>query len=294
MNTKPAFIFTFANDLAKSLQLDEEWKSAEEIFQDKEDGGQLIFNLTTNATKEDIWNKVERYHNQTVIFHYGGHSDGEGLFLEDSKLNGKSLAVLLGQEQNLKLAFLNGCSNLAQIDAFFAAGVKAIIATDVPIEDDRAIQLSSRFYKSLVVNKSIREAFESAAAYVNANNPSKELVQYRGLVKNNHQNKQLEWGLYVKEENVSVLNWRMTDKVTLAEPNPHAVSISQTSQSNASDEALEAANSIASKQNLDYNQKLLAAQRHLYTQAKKSSALQFWIAFVIAIVFPLLENLYIW
>lgn len=207
MHSKPVFLFVFANDHSHSLQIDEEWRQAEQALQQAEDAGKLTFNLTPSTTLEDIWHKFNRFHNQIAVFHYGGHSNEQGLNLSDTTLRGKNLATLIGQEQQLKLAFLNGCSNVAQVKLLFAAGTPAVIATTAPISDQRAAKLSTQFYNALTSGRTIDEAFAIAAAFVN--NAEKEtLVAYRGQGLEN-QTSELPWGLYVHD--TAVLEWKIPD-----------------------------------------------------------------------------------
>ncbi|MEM9678974.1 MAG: NACHT domain-containing protein, partial [Bacteroidota bacterium] len=205
MSHKPVFLFVFANDVAQSLQLDKEWREAEYALQKDEDAGKIIFNLTPKATLDDIWDKFNRFHNQVAIFHYGGHSNNEVLDLEDTSLEGKSLATLVGQEQNLKLVFLNGCANAGLVELLFKQSIPAVIATTAVINDQRAINLSKHFYIALSNGKTIKEAFFTAASYVN-NGEKEVLVDYRGGGAL-QEKQQFEWGLYVQDE--SILDWRI-------------------------------------------------------------------------------------
>lgn len=205
MERKPVFLFTFANDMATSLQLDEEWRQADKALQADEDAGRLKYSVIPFATRDDVWGKFNRFHNRITIFHYGGHSGSKGLNLTDSVLDGKNLATLLEQEQNLKLVFLNGCSNAGQVKILFERGVPAVIATSAPISDRRATHLAGQFYTALCSGRSVKEAFDIAAAYVN-NEEEEILVAYRNLGFQEEQ-KQFPWGLYAQEE--AVLAWKI-------------------------------------------------------------------------------------
>lgn len=202
---KPIFLFTFANDDTQTLRLDEEWRQAEKALQEKEDAGKLIFHLSPSTTFEDIFDKFNRFHNQITIFHYGGHSDGNSLNLVDKPIRNQTLATLIGQEENLKLVFLNGCSNAQQVKVLFENNVPAVIATSLPISDKRAIDFSKQFYQALTAGRSIRGAFDVAAEYIN--NSEKDIaVSYRSLALERPP-KAFEWGLYVNDK--SVLDWKI-------------------------------------------------------------------------------------
>ena len=50
------------------------------------------------------------------------------------------IAKLLGQQAGLKLVFLNGCANKEQVKNLHAAGVPAVIATAVKINDSKLLR----------------------------------------------------------------------------------------------------------------------------------------------------------
>ncbi len=205
MSKTPVFLFTFANDAQGALRLADEWRRLEQVLQQHDDDGRIKFNLTPSVNKSDLWDKFDCFHNQIAVFHYGGHSDADGLWLIDEQLNGQSLATLLGQEAELKLVFLNGCSNVAQVQTLLDRGVQAVIATEAPIYDQRAVQLAHRFYQALSSNRSIREAFALAAAFVN-NAEDELLVEYRSPWIDEAE-EEFPWGLYVRDE--QALHWQI-------------------------------------------------------------------------------------
>ncbi|MEL6853329.1 MAG: CHAT domain-containing protein [Bacteroidota bacterium] len=210
MGIKPVFLFAFANDEANSLRLDAEWREAELALQQAADAGRLVFNLTPMATPEDLWQKFHRFHGAISLFHYGGHSDPNQLYLHEESLKGQSLATLLGLEPNLKLVFLNACKNAGQVADLFAAGVPAVIATSEYIADSMALSLARHFYSGLAQGRTLESAFLAAAAFVN-----RELQLEVGI---HHalppaiSEEQFAWGLYVQQ--AEVLQWQI----------PHATS----------------------------------------------------------------------
>ena len=138
------------------------------------------------------------------IFHYGGHADSDELLLEDGMAQDKGLAGLLAQQKNLKLVFLNGCSTRGQVDTLFAAGVKAVIATSVPIHDAMAKDFAIAFYQALVYKNSLKRAFEFAKSAVETRYRDAPAIEFhRGIghaVTPSVKEEKLPWGLYVKEE----------------------------------------------------------------------------------------------
>ncbi len=206
MKQKPVFLFCFANDDQNQLQLNEEWRQIESALQADHDAEKISFNLSPGATLPDIWNKFNRFHQQIVIFHYGGHSGMDALDLIDAKLEGKSLATLIGEEPNLKLVFLNGCSNVGQVKALFEKAVPAVIATSAPINDGRAVLFSKQFYSALQSGRTIKAAFEVAAEFIN-NKERTTLVASRDVLKRHPEGETFPWGLYTKDE--TVLDWKI-------------------------------------------------------------------------------------
>jgi CHAT domain-containing protein len=107
---------------------------------------------------------------QVQIFHYGGHANGSALQLEQGAGNAQvasstGLAQLLGQQTELKLVFLNGCATQGQVELLLKSGVKAVIATSVPINDMMAVEFAEQFYQSLTNQASIAHSFTTARAF---------------------------------------------------------------------------------------------------------------------------------
>lgn len=209
--SKPVCLFAFANDPRQSLRVDDEWRKAEGALERAHDLDQLEFHLVPSATMDDLYHKFNRFHNEIALFHFGGHSDDQALSLQNSMLGSSQLATLLGQEEHLKLAFLNGCANQGQIKVLFDKGVPAVIATTAPIIDAKARTLATQFYKALISGRNIQQAFEIAASYVNDESEG-EMVQYRSLSVGDEEEEQgFPWGLYIHEE--GVMDWRLTEKI---------------------------------------------------------------------------------
>lgn len=109
-------------------------------------------------------------------------------------------------QQHLKLVVLNGCANREQVKMLFENGVKAVIATQAPIQDQKAILFSTAFYDALRSSKAIRESFDQAAARMREDYPELD-VAFRGLgFKKGHE---FPWGLYARDN--ADLNWKIPD-----------------------------------------------------------------------------------
>lgn len=101
-----------------------------------------------------------------VVFHYAGHASGTTLELEGGAAHADGVARLLGRQRGLKLVVLNGCATRDQAALLLEAGVAAVIATAVPIGDEKAARFSAALYEALAAGRSIPEAFETARGVV--------------------------------------------------------------------------------------------------------------------------------
>lgn len=167
---------------------------------------------------------TEMFPDKVCIFHYGGHADGGHLHLESDSggaelAHSGGLASLLGQQKELKLVFLNGCSTKAQVDLLLKSGVKAVIATSTKINDGLATEFAEQFYSSLSKGANIKRAFYEARALGETKfNITKDLdvevVAYHRSLFLDEDDSQPEfpWGLYINENEEGVLDWTLPKK----------------------------------------------------------------------------------
>jgi hypothetical protein len=212
-STTPVVILAFANDQDAYLQMIvKERKGIAKALQDHDDRRYLKVVKEENTSIVDVFDLCTRYGNRIAIFHYGGHASGTQLQLEAATgatelANATGLAQLLGQQQGLQLVFLNGCATLDQVQTLFACGVKAVIATAVPINDVVATDFAEQFYLSLAAGATIAAAFQTAKAFV-ATRPgdAREVSEFRavnfgakteGGAKESSAASSMPWGLYV-------------------------------------------------------------------------------------------------
>ena len=163
----PIIFLTFANDPDAHLDLLKEesrrlYGALEEL--DRKEYLKLI--REESAQVKDVFEVFTKNKDRIAIFHYAGHAAGTQLNLEDGSGNSEGLAQLLGQQEGLQLVFLNGCSTKGQVQSLLAAGVPAVIATAVPIEDRKAMEFSQQFYEALANRRTIDQAFKMAQAYL--------------------------------------------------------------------------------------------------------------------------------
>ncbi len=209
----PVVFLAFANDNDNHLPLlDEERRVISDHLLPLANNNFIQLFVEPTAQITDLTKYITDFKNRVIVFHYGGHASSSRIFLTDQEADAQGVALLLGQQENLKLVFLNGCSTLEQVDLLFSHGIPAVIATSVPVEDPSAREFADKFYAALGRDHSIEEAFNLAAA--NHQMRGKDLpVIHRGLQLNNSQEESMPWGLYVSEEHADVLQWKIPKKM---------------------------------------------------------------------------------
>lgn len=214
---KPIIYLTFANQEDEHLPLlKEESSHIQRSLLPIEAKEFISVKREESARVQDIVDLLATFPDQIALFHYGGHAGNTELLLEDQTVQSKGLAKLLGEQKNLQLVFLNGCSTKAQVDLLFQAGVKAVIATSVKIKDRMAVQFAQAFYQALSNKRTIKRAFEFAKSTVElafANPPAMDI--HRDLAGSadaldSTTTEAMPWSLYVQDQYAeAVLSWRL-------------------------------------------------------------------------------------
>jgi len=221
----PQIILAFANDKDNYLEMiSREHKSISRSLRNYDDKGFVKLSLKMNTSIEDLFETFTHYRNQIQIFHYGGHANGTYLQLEqggNSQLaDAGGLADLIAQQTELKLVFLNGCATKKQVELLLKKGVKSVIATSVPINDTMAVEFAEQFYQALANQASLGQAFATARAFVSTKYGDKrKIAQFRDIEFTENQsqdNADVPWGLYLKQENSDVLDWKLPKLSTSA------------------------------------------------------------------------------
>jgi hypothetical protein len=210
--TQPILYFTFANQQDDHLpRLKQEIDEIKDILRPLENREFIKLEREESTTTKDIIKTLSTYPDRIAVFHYAGHATGQVLELEDQAANAKGIAGLLGEQSSLQLVVLNGCSTLEQVKQLFEAGVKAVIATSVPIGDDKAALFAATFYRALANKRSVKMAFEFAQAAVElTHRNAPEFVINRGLRTLNSKEDTIPWGLYVQDQYADeILHWRL-------------------------------------------------------------------------------------
>ena len=164
----PVVLLAFANDAEAPLrELAMEQDELMTIFRQPVREGKCELIPIAAATADKVIQAFQDYRGRIRIFHYGGHSTQDEIFLKSSyqQLEGikkGSLAEFLALQQGLELIFLNSCLSLGQAAFYHTAGVKAVIATDKEIEDRAARVFAGLFYSGLATGADIDQAFQEA------------------------------------------------------------------------------------------------------------------------------------
>lgn len=224
MSAPPLIALAFANNRDDHLtMLQRERKAIYDKLQRHHDAGFIQVHKEENTGIDDVLNLFTRYADRIALFHYGGHASGDSLLLETStgeaqRANAVGLAQLLGQQKSLQLVFLNGCATRDQVALLHAQGVKAVIATAVPINDEAATVFAEHFYDKLASGGSIGEAFQHAQGAIALRyGQEKKVAQFRGVpdrpVETGGATSALTWGLYILGEGGdAALGWKLPEQ----------------------------------------------------------------------------------
>ena len=164
----PVILLAFANDDGRSLrQLDNEQKALREALQQVKRDGKCRVEVLVAATAEDIIKAFQDYRGRIRIFHYGGHSNRDSIFLKanypsEKGTKAENLAGFLALQKGLRLIFMNSCLSLEQAKTYWEAGAETVIATNQLLGDQIARNFAELFYKSLATGATIAEAFQEA------------------------------------------------------------------------------------------------------------------------------------
>ncbi len=215
MAQRPVIFLAFANNLDSHLDtLRSESRGLDRALYPLHDKQFLELHVREGADIQDVFTGFNRFNHRVAIFHYGGHANGTHLHLEGETADASGLATLMGQQEQLRLVFLNGCSTRGQVKALLRNGVKAVIATSVAIEDNMATEFSIQFYQNLAHKQTIEQAYNQALAYLKtkyAFSLGPAVVKFRDFIFDPERGikKELPWGLYLNEGAEEVLKWKL-------------------------------------------------------------------------------------
>jgi hypothetical protein len=219
---KPVIVLAFSNDKDDYLPtINKERENISTALQKHQYRAYFQVHQEKSTSLEDLFKLLNEYRDRIVIFHYGGHAGGTHLQLESDAgepqtAHAVGLAQLLGQQKQLQLVFLNGCATSQQVELLLSAGVGAVIATSVPIQDEMAAKFAEHFYNALAGNRqvSIKEAFFTAkGSIVMEYGPTaREINYYRRVIREKTEktpNGEIPWGLYYDKNRPKILQWKL-------------------------------------------------------------------------------------
>jgi hypothetical protein len=220
VNDPPVVFLAFANAPDAHLEnLKTESRRVFRTLQPLQDAGQIQVHREESSEIGELYEDLLRHDGRIVIFHYGGHADGNTLRLEGGDGGGEGMADLLGQQSGLKLVFLNGCATKGHVKRLLDAGVPAVIATSVPIGDVKAQEFANAFYIALAEGRSVAEAFDLGSAFVQSQQGAggdagvvftRSGTDWEDEDEEEYDAPLLEWRLYVQESCAADLEqWRL-------------------------------------------------------------------------------------
>jgi hypothetical protein len=221
MNERPVIMLSFANQQDAYLeQLKAESNIINDILSMHHDRGNIEVYREESASIDNMAKAITRFKDRIIAFHYAGHADGQNLYFEEGKGDADGIAELLGQLPELKFVFLNGCSTKDQVDKLLNAGVKAVIATAVDINDEKAVVFAEHFYRAFANKNDIEKSFRFAVSIMRTKygGTFQAEVMLKGQEPNVTDPNRMPWGLYLNENPKEVLEWSIpthfTTKVT--------------------------------------------------------------------------------
>ncbi|MFN8463940.1 MAG: CHAT domain-containing protein [Caldilineaceae bacterium] len=204
MSTLPAIFLAFANDSASPLPaLADEARRIKSALKASlgRDGGLCELVAEPYATLGSVFNTFQdsSYRGRIAIFHFAGHAGLDFLRFETDEGVGLSadaaaLAAFLRRQPSLRLVVLNGCVTAEQARAMSAAGLPAVIASNVEIADHVGALFAERFYQALGAGLSVQQAFDDARDMVLAQEGT-------------------TWGLEIYRHGDTLADWRLQDLV---------------------------------------------------------------------------------
>lgn len=231
MSQRPVIFLAFANDQDAHLEkLKQEGKDIYRTLQSLHDQQYIELYREESAAIDDIFYNFNRYKDRVAIFHYGGHASGTHLRLEDRDANAGGLAKMFGEQTALQLVVLNGCSTRNQVTRLLDAGVRAVIATSVPINDGMASEFAVQLYQSLANGGTVKNAFNQAVAFLETkygNTRAAGIFRSADWTETGDDNVPMPWGLFVNPKAESVLEWKLPDHKKVTLPEGFGVSIRQ-------------------------------------------------------------------
>lgn len=207
--SKPVIITTFAaNDLPNVRD------EAEKVWQSIQNDEKVEAVKLEDTTTVALASTILKHHKNLYFFHFGGHAEQGKIILDGfMDLDKIRLAQMLmpKQEHLLQWVFLNGCLSFGHVSTLTARGVKAVIATNVSIDDTEGAQVASLFYQCFFDEGfTLKEAFAFADTTVFGANSNPVIVE-PGLFTDTVPTVSSSWTLYINSKFTKILDWTLED-----------------------------------------------------------------------------------
>ncbi|MDX2249044.1 MAG: CHAT domain-containing protein [Bacteroidia bacterium] len=227
---KPVFLLFFANSNLQLLpDLTRERREIVANFSNSNSECEVVDESETSSASFFDTLLKRNYKDRICVIHFGVHADSANLILRrddgsSEELTDEQLSKVISTIPGIQLVFLNGCGTYMQVEKLLKAGVGTVIATQGPVNDKKASDLSIAFYTNLANGYSIQESFIQASAEVqipmmgerifSSTEEMNRAMSWSG--KNANQNSGQEWGLFSIEGNPA-LKWKLPSKSNIEE-----------------------------------------------------------------------------
>lgn len=196
---------TYANKEDQPLRhLKAEAEAINQLLTDRKLQNHFLLEIDPFTNVQKIAYYINKYRDRLIFFGFSGHAGKDVLFTEEETAHAQGIAQLLGQCPQLKVVFLNGCSTAGQVKGLLNLGVKAVIATHTPIEDELAKHFADHLFQALNEQQTLKVAFEHAKSVVEALNKTQVFTQQWGF---DFELKDTHWGLFWQDK--AVLGWTL-------------------------------------------------------------------------------------
>jgi len=133
----PIIFLAFANDKEvdkKYLRNITQERNSIRQSLSKIDNELCLVTVEPDASIERVLDVFQKYQDQIVVFHYGGHANSYELLLESEDGKNvhayrKGIVSFLSNQKGLKLIFLNGCSTHEHAMSLTKAGIPIVVGT---------------------------------------------------------------------------------------------------------------------------------------------------------------------
>ena len=168
----PVFFFTFADPDQQSdvalPSLQQEEASIRAALAGGEQTGSWEFISGFHACRASLFETFRN--NRVAIFHFGGHSNQQSLWLPaetpgNQIVDGAVLEEFLASQPSLQIAFFNSCENQDWASKV-ASRVPFVIASIAKLDDAIAGHFAAAFYGYLATGSTVDDAFSQAAGDV--------------------------------------------------------------------------------------------------------------------------------